>query len=165
MYHIIRYTSKTFLPYDSNVGVVVDADDWISKDALRTVEKVFRKHPDALITHGSYKKMSRGRRTKISRPYPKHGNIRKLPWRGSHMKTIKWKILKKARPSWFQHKGKWLGAASDLALMFNCVEISGLNKTKHVYKVIYYWNDNTTKRKRMLEKKCEKVLRNKVKNT
>ena len=159
MYLIIRETKMALNPDDKNVAAVVDADDYIGKNALKTIEKVYRKHPETLITHGSYKKMSKGNRTKISRPYPKSGNIRKFPWRGSHLKTFKWKIIKQAKPSWFQHNGKWLQAASDLALMFNCVEIAGLNRVRHIHKVIYYWNDHVTKRKKMLQKKCEKLLR------
>ena len=160
MYNIIRYALIAFNPDDYNVGVIVDADDWISKNALKTVEGVFRKNPDIDITYGSYRKQSVKRRTKISNSYPKHGNVRKLPWRGSHLKCIKWKILKKVKQQWFLHKGKWLGAASDLALMFNCIEISGLHRVRHVHKIIYYWNNKPNKKKRTLEKRCEKILRN-----
>jgi glycosyltransferase involved in cell wall biosynthesis len=161
MYYIVRCALKTFNPDDRDIASIVDADDWISKDALKSVANVFKKHSDTYITHGSYKKMSKNRRTKISKPYPKRGNIRKLPWRGSHMKCIKWKIIKQAKPQWFQHNGKWLEAASDLALMFNCVELAGLKRVRHVHKIIYYWNNHTTKKKRRLQKKCEKILRNK----
>lgn len=161
LYSIIRYALIAFNPDDNTVGAIVDADDWISKDALQTVANVYRKYPNTLITHGSYRKQSVKRRTKISNPYPKSGNISKLPWRGSHLKCIKWKILKKAKSSWFQHKGKWLQAASDLALMFNSIEISGLHRVRHVHKIIYYWNDHPNKKKRILEKRCERILRNK----
>ena len=161
MYKIIRQTDRTMKPNNDVVAAVIDADDFISKDAFSMVEREYRKHPDTLITYGSYKKMSRKKRTKISRAYPKSGNVRKLPWRGSHLKTIRWKILKQVKPKWFQYKGKWLEAASDLALMFPCIELAGLKRSRHIHKVIYYWNDNMTKRKRAVQKRCEKILRGK----
>lgn len=159
MYLIIREARLAFNPDDKDVSAVVDADDYISKEALATGAQVFKKHPETLIIHGSYKKISKGRRTKISNPYPKSGNIRKLPWRASHLKFVKWKIIKQAKPLWFQNNGKWLQAASDLALMFNCIEIAGLDKVRHIHKVIYYWNDHITRRKIRLQRKCEKLLR------
>jgi glycosyltransferase involved in cell wall biosynthesis len=159
MYSIIGLTKHVFKPDNDDVAAVVDADDYISKEALATVERVYREHSDTLITHGSYKKISKGRRTKISKPYPRNGDIRKLSWRGSHLKTIKWRIIKQAKPQWFQHGGKWLEAASDLALMFGCIGITGLKKVRHIHKVIYYWNDHVTLRKKRLQRKCEKLLR------
>ena len=159
MYAIIKQTEKILEPQDRDVTAVIDADDYVSKDAFATVERVYRKHPNTRITHGSYKKRSKGRRTKISKPNPKRGNIRKLLWRASHLKTIKWKIIKQVKPDWFKHKGKWLEAASDLALMFPCIELAGLKRVRHVHKVIYYWNDHMTKRKKILQKQCERRLR------
>lgn len=161
MYRVVKQAELVFSPTDSDVAVVVDADDFISKDALATIEKAYREHDNIAVTHGSYLKMSKGKRTRVSKANPIKGDIRKLPWRSSHLKSIKWGILKQINKYWFMHKGKWLEAASDLALMFPCIEIAGLENVHYIHKVIYYWNDHVTKRKRVLEKKCEKIIRNK----
>lgn len=161
MYAIIAQAARRLHPQDADVAVVVDADDHIAKDAFATIEEVFRKNPGVYITHGSYMKMSVHRRTKVSRPNIKKGSIRKLPWRSSHLKAIEWEVIRQAKPSWFQHKGIWLEAASDLALMFPCIELVGLSRVKHIHKVIYYWNDHMTKKKRVAQKRCEKILRGK----
>lgn len=158
MFKVIRVCGKTFFPDDEDIVVVVDADDWITKDALFKHYEKYRKY-NALITHGSYMKLSKSKKTKISRPYPKSGNVRRLAWRGSHLKTIKWKVVKHAKAEWFQHNGKWLEAASDLALMFNCIEIAGINNVFHVKEVVYYWNDHVTKKKEKIQGKCAKILR------
>ena len=72
----------------------------------------------------------------------------------------KWKVLKHIDDSWFMHRGKYLRAASDLALMFPCIEIAGFDRTKFVSKMIYMWRDNTpSKTSRSLQKKCEAVIR------
>jgi hypothetical protein len=156
----IKWANCVLKPDDDTVFVILDADDWLSHTALQRIERVYRRYPDTLITHGSYIKLSKKRKTKISKPYPKDGNVRKLPWRGSHTKTIKWKILKNIKPEWFQHKGKWLEAASDLALMFPCIELAGLKHVRHIPRITYYWRDNTPdKTKKALQVKCEKILR------
>ena len=98
MYRIIKDAEKDFCPKDNSIAVIVDADDYITKDAFETVVKVFRKHSEVRITHGSYMKMSRKKRTRISRPNPKKGNIRKLPWRSSHLKAIRWEVIKRVEP-------------------------------------------------------------------
>lgn len=161
MYWTIKNIKWIFNPEDGTVIGVLDADDWLSKDALKVVARVYRRYPKTGITHGSYKKLSKGGRTRVSRANPKKGNIRKLPWRSSHFKTIRWDVIKKVKPGWFQYKGKWLEAASDLALMFPCIEIAGLENVRFISKIIYYWNNKTTRRKRILQKKCAKILRGK----
>ena len=162
MFFAIKWAACILKPDDDTVFAILDADDWLSKSALQRVEHIYRKYPKTLITHGSYLKLSVGRKTKISRPYPRSGNVRKLPWHGSHLKTIKWKILKNIKDEWFQHKGQWLDAASDLALMFPCIELAGLKNVRHIPQSIYYWRDNTpSKTSRKAQVKCEKILRGK----
>lgn len=159
MYNIL-FKALYFRPGADTFCAIVDADDFIAKDALATVAQVICKEPNVKITHGSYMKLSKKRRTKISNVNIQKGNIRKMPWRSSHLKVINWQILLKgAKAEWFQHKGKWLQAASDLALMFPCIEIAGLENVRHIHKIIYYWNDHVTKKKRALQKKCEKIIR------
>jgi len=146
---------------DEDVICVLDADDWLSKDALTVVDRMYRK-TGCWLTYGSYKKLSKGRRTKISSAYPRLARIRKYPWRASHLKTFKWKLAKNLNKGHFQHEGKWLRAASDVALMFPLLELAGLKRCKHIHKVIYEWRDNTpTKTKRRIQKSCEKIIRQK----
>jgi glycosyltransferase involved in cell wall biosynthesis len=159
MYNIIHVADRLLKPGEEDVAAIVDADDRLSKYAFEKVAAVYRDKPKTLVTHGSYVKMSKGRRTKISRPNPRHGSIRKLPWRSSHLKTVKWKIIKQAVPEWFQHKGEWLEAASDLALMFGCIEIAGLKRVEFVKDPIYLWFDNVTEEKKIKQSRSEKMLR------
>ena len=159
MFSIISVADWYMKAQNEEVIAFLDSDDFLPKNALAIVERTYRKHPGTLITHGSYVKMSKRRKTRISRPNPKKGNIRRLPWRSSHLKTVKWKILKNMKSGWFIHKGKWLKAASDLAVMFPCIELAGLNRVRFIPNITYYWNDNVTKKKRTIQKKCERILR------
>ena len=159
MYCIIGDADRLFKPEKDAVAAILDADDYLAKRAFETVAKKYVRYPEIKITHGSYMKVSKNKRTKVSKAYPKSGDIRKLPWRGSHLKTIKWDVIVQIRMKWFIYKEAWLEAASDLALMFGCVDIVGLSKVKHIHDIIYYWNDNVTKKKRIVQKRCEKILR------
>jgi len=142
----------------------LDGDDYLHKDALRKVAKAYKKH-NCLVTYGSYIKKSKGRKTKISRPYKSTDNVRKAKWHGSHLKTFKLHLGKRLTPECFQDsKGNWLDAASDLALMFPIMEMAGLNRCHHISKPIYYWRDgHSDSTKRSLQIKCEKIVRGKNK--
>jgi len=159
MWFSIKFAASILRPTDETIFAFLDADDWLAPEALQKHAKVYRKYPDTLVTHGSYIKVSKSRRTKISKPYPKHGKVRKLPWKGSHLKACKWAVLKHIEPEWFQHKGQWLDAASDLALMFGVIDIAGLEHTRHVHSLVYYWRDHMTKRKAEAQMRCERIQR------
>ena len=160
MYVGISKTATAFRPKNEDVFCILDADDWLSKDALETVAAVYKKHPETLVTYGSYIKESIGRKTKISRPYPKLATVRRYPWRASHLKTMRWKVLKNISKTWFVYKNEWLPAASDVALMLPILELAGLHRCRHISKAIYHWRDNTEfKTNRKLQKKCEKIIR------
>jgi len=162
MYFAITEAARQLKPQDKDVFAILDGDDWLSKTAFIRPVRIFEKYPKILITHGSYVKVSKGRKTRISKAYPKSGKVRKLPWRGSHLKCIKWEVLKHIKKEWFQNKGVWLNAASDVALMFPCIELAGLKRVIHIPQATYYWRDNTKKStKRIAQKKCEKILRKK----
>ena len=147
-----------------DIIAVVDGDDKLRKRAFKKVHKSYIEH-NCLVTYGSYIKLSKGRKTKISRPYKPTDNVRKAKWHGSHLKTFKVHLAKRLTPECFQDsKGNWLDAASDLALMFPIMEMAGLNRCHHISKPIYYWRDgHSDSTKRSLQIKCEKIVRGKKK--
>lgn len=147
-----------------DVVCVLDADDYLHYDALRVVHHQYKKHPNTLITHGSYIKTSKGRTTKVSKPYPVDCDPRTHKWRGSHLKTVKYKVFECIPKDYFKHKGKWLDAASDLALMIPAMEIAGMDRVRHIAKPIYYWRDNYGgNTNASLQKECDMIVRTKPK--
>lgn len=145
---------------DDDVLCVLDADDWLDKKALRVVQQAYQKNPDALVTYGSYRKRSKGARTRVSRPYKSEDKVRSAKWHGSHFKTFKWKLAKHLDQSWFRHKGEWLQAASDLAVMMPLMEMAGMDRCVWIERLIYNWRDDTpykTNRKEQI--RCEKIVR------
>jgi len=149
-----------------DVIAIVDADDWLEQEALEVVAHEYRHHPETLLTYGSYIKVSKGRKTKVSVAYDSKDDVRKAPWHASHLKTFKWKLYKdNIGPKHFKDdQGKWLPAASDLALMFPLMELAGLDRCRHVKRAIYWWRDNTPyKTRRELQIQSEKIVRLKPK--
>ena len=126
-------------PADEEVIAIVDADDTIPKNALKTEAKVYESRPDLLATYGSYWRQDKKKVTKTSQKYKSRKQLRKV-WHGSHLKTFKYKLFKHLKKSAFKDdNGKWLQAASDLALMIPLIEMAGLKRTKYIRKITYYY--------------------------
>lgn len=164
--HAVREAEKSnFNDWDGeDVIVIVDGDDFIHGGALRSIAKIYHKHCKTLLTYGSYIKLSKGRKTKISRPYPGNVDVRNYKWRASHLKTFKVKLWKYFIRHYKNHlkdsRGVYYPAASDVAIMIPMMELAGWERCRHCSKLIYYWRDNTNhKTKRDLQKKCEKMIR------
>jgi glycosyltransferase involved in cell wall biosynthesis len=116
----------------------LDADDELFDYALKIVAKAYEKKPDLLATHGSYWRMDLKRRTKMSRAYRK--SVRTESWRGSHLKTFKYKLMAHFPKKYLKDKkGNWYKASSDVALMIPILELAGLDRVKFIHKCIYKW--------------------------
>jgi len=146
-----------------DVVCVLDADDYIHPKALKYVDREY-KCKNVLVTHGSYIKLSKGRRTRVSKPYKSWENIRKVPWRASHLKTFRVSLIKPLKSDIFIHNDKYLTAASDLALMMPICELAGWDRVRFIKKEIYYWRDNTPHKTNVKDqKRCEAIIRAKPK--
>jgi len=154
-------TLQTCGANSNDICAIVDADDFIHKGTFRYINKLYERKPSILLTYGSYIKLSKGRRTRISRVYKKEAQVRKAKWHASHLKTFKFKLFRELPEEYVKdEKGEWLPAASDLAIMMGLIEMAGLDQCKYVEKLCYYWRDDTPyKTDRKLQLKCEKIIR------
>jgi len=141
----------------------LDADDMLKFGALKIVAKEYEKKPKLLVTHGSYWRTDLQRRTKTSKKYNKDKPVREQPWRGSHLKTFKYKLMEHFKKRWLKDKkGKWYMASSDMALMIPILELAGLDRVKFIRKAIYKWRMTSKallKTDRQLQIKNEKEIR------
>jgi len=163
MWHGMNLIKENLYPKPEDVICILDADDSLDDRALETVNKHYERK-DCLVTHGSYIKLSKKRKTRVSKPYPAGVKVRKSRWRGSHFKTFKLKLWEHFPRRYLQdEKGRWGEAASDLGLMFTIMELAGMDKVRHISKPIYLWKDNTKfKTDVEKQKKWEKIFRNKT---
>lgn len=160
MWHGINLIEEQLYPRPEDVICILDADDSLDPRALEIVNKHYERK-GCLATHGSYLKKSKGRKTKVSKPYPPGVKVRRFRWRGSHLKTFKFKLWEYFPKKYLQdEEGNWGKAASDLALMFTIMELAGLKNVSHISKPIYNWKDNTKfKTSGGQQKKWEKIFR------
>jgi len=141
-----------------DVVCILDADDWLDKRAFEIVKRTYER-TNCLVTYGSYIKRSKGRKTKVSKPYKDTDNVRTGRWHGSHLKTFKYKLWKYFPEEYLQHKGRWAEAASDRGLMYGIMEIAGLKNCRHIKEPIYYWRDNTPSKTSVeLQKKWTEIF-------
>lgn len=154
---------EIFGAFDTDIVAWIDADDYLNtKDALSIVRGKYENNASCVLTYGSYVKKSKGMKTRISKKYVGPENVRKGPWRFSHLKTMSWGLFRQLPKSCFQHKGKWIPAASDVALMLPAVEVAGVENCYHVSTPIYVWRDGypgSTNKSR--QTKYDKIIRKK----
>lgn len=146
---------------DEDVVCIVDADDFLDTRAFSVVNKAY-KDEKCLVTYGSYIKMSKGRKTVVSKKYKTWTDVRKNTWHGSHLKTFKFKLWKYFPKEYMMHDGVWAEAASDRALMYGLIELAGYERCKHIKDPIYFWNDTAShKTDSKLQEKWDKIMRKK----
>lgn len=147
-------------PHPEDIIVIVDGDDWIEREAFNIVVSAYKKHPECLLTYGSYINENKGRTTKVSERRIKMP-IRKTKWAASHLKTFKYKLWQHFPPDYLQHDGMWAEAASDRGLMYALVELAGVEHCVHIKRPIYHWRPTKHKTEMKLQKKWEEIFRNK----
>jgi hypothetical protein len=130
-------------PYEEDILVILDADDWLyDKNVLEYLAEIY-KNPDVWITLGSYIKLSRVKRGGTARIITENCNIRTGKWILSHLKTFKyflWRSIKDIdfRTSW---SGEYYTMSDDTAFMCPMVEMAGPNHRKFIKRLLYVYND------------------------
>jgi len=129
LYNVANFleASRLLNPQNEDVMVMIDADDWLaSNQVLSILKENYDSKPDLLVTHGSWKPYPKPNITN-NFPYTEYefkNNIRKFTWRGSHLRTCKYKIWKHLKEEDLKDQnGKFYSVTGDLALMFPLLEI------------------------------------------
>jgi hypothetical protein len=126
---------------DDDVICVVDLDDRLLPGALETVKATYDASPKVLLTYGSYVNAS-GRPARFNGAYKRGENVRRAPWRASHLRTFKYRLWKQLPMSaCLDADGEWFQMCADLAVMIPLMEIAGLDRCQHISKPIYWYND------------------------
>jgi hypothetical protein len=137
-------------PADDDVIVSVDADDWLTgPDSLEWVKVAYMADPNLMLTYGSWVGHPNPKvRTNTWGPYTEEefkGNIRKLSWRGSHLKTFKHRLWKRVdRKDFKDPRGTGYYRVSwDLAFMWPMLEMAGHKRVRWIPQRIYTHNQAT----------------------
>jgi len=132
-----------------DIIVSIDADDWLARaDSLEVVKREYDSDADLLLTYGSwmsYPNPSANTNTKEPyRPEDFEGNIRKVSWRASHLKTFKRKLWDRVDRAGFEDpQGGYFRVAWDLAFMWPMLEMAGYRRTRWIPERIYVYNQET----------------------
>jgi hypothetical protein len=132
-------------PFDEDIMVTLDADDWLhNSDVFSIVKSYYDKYPDILLTHGSWVGYPFPNATTNNAPYTEEefkGNIRKIPWRASHLRTFKYKLWKKVKDEDLRDgQGNYYESAWDLAMMWPMLEMAGFSRVKFIPEKLLVYN-------------------------
>lgn len=145
-------------PEIKDIICMVDSDDWLYPDALKTLGKYYDE--DTLLTYGSFILDCSGKKSRICKPYKKGTDVRTSKWRATHLRTFRAELFRKLPVNYLTHKERWIPAASDLATMIPMIELAGLGNCKFVKEPIYHYNNKTDYSiKRGLQRKWERIIR------
>jgi glycosyltransferase involved in cell wall biosynthesis len=137
-------------PNDDDIIISIDADDWLAhNDVLNIVDKYYMENKDLLITCGSWQTFPE--HTKIPSNCISYNEkdfqkgIRKTLFRGTHLRTLKYKVFKSIPESEFTHSktGEIYKAAGDAAIMIPAIESVGLERYKFIPEILYIYNRET----------------------
>jgi glycosyltransferase involved in cell wall biosynthesis len=131
-------------PSNEDIIIFLDCDDWLMDNALEMVVGMYEKYPETLVTHGSLvPSPDNGGYKKINNPYTKDefSNIRGARWKGSHLKSMKYKVFKMIKDEDFRDdNGAYFCSGVDLAVMFPALEMAGHDRVKFIKEKIYVYN-------------------------
>jgi hypothetical protein len=136
-------------PDPDDVLVTLDGDDWLnSTDVLAKVRALYDAQSDLLLTYGSWVGYPDPNCVNNSAPYMGAefvgGILRKGPWRGSHLRTFKYRLWQKVKDEDMRGSdGMYYDCAWDLAFMWPMLEMAGYDRVKWVKDPLYVYNRET----------------------
>lgn len=137
--------SEMLHPSDDDVLITLDADDWLYDiNALGIVASYYERNPELLLTHGSWSGYPNPNANTNNAPYTEEefkGNIRKLPWRASHLRTFKHKLWRRVKDEDLRFSdGSYYESAWDLAMMWPMLEMATFSRVKFIPEKLYVYN-------------------------
>lgn len=140
--------SKLLAPSDDEVLMMLDADDWLyGPKSLSIVQGYYDRDPELLLTHGSWTSVPDPNvinNNLAYTPYEFEVGIRRSRWKGSHLRTFKYKLWKNIKDEDLRDEnGQYMKTAWDLFLMFPMLEMAGYSRVKFIPEILYVYNQET----------------------
>jgi glycosyltransferase involved in cell wall biosynthesis len=129
--------------HSDDIVACVDADDFLcDPHAFQIIADSYNSNPDLLLTYGSYVNLSSNKCGKFCKPYLAGESFRTSDWRGSHLKTFKYKLWKQLPDSELRDEdGEYFKCCADRAMMVPMMELAGYERISHIPMIIYCYND------------------------
>lgn len=153
-----------------DVVMWLDGDDWLLPGAHAIIEQVYARHPETLVTWGSFVTAAGERGIAAAYSLDEWASgIRRAPWKASHLKTFRAEI---ARHLFLEHgrelrdgDGGWLTLAIDQAVMFPLLELAGADRSRFNPAPVYVYDHgasfeaNATEHERQRERVVSALIR------
>ncbi len=133
---------------EDDIAVFLDGDDWFScDDALTQINKLYEQS-ECWVMYGQFRHASSGKYG-ISMPFPDKDTFSRQReyWVSSHVRTFRAGVYHKIAeqdPGYAcmrDENGDWYQTASDLAIMYPVLELSGFERICFNDQVLYVYND------------------------
>lgn len=164
------YNALIKLPIgDEDIVLLLDGDDFIFGEyAFQIINEKY--NSNILLTYGQFID-NYGRVYNCQYSEKEFKNLRRSPWKASHLKTFKYKLFKellKQDPEGSNFKydnGNFFMASSDMSIMIPLMEIAGFENITAMSNVLYCYrlhnnNDHASEEGRRLQKEAELCVRN-----
>jgi glycosyltransferase involved in cell wall biosynthesis len=146
MENIYKYLTE--LPIkDEDIVILLDGDDYLFGEyALQIVNEKYNN--DALLTYGQYINNYGQIGHCAAYTESEFENVRKAPWKASHLKTFKYKLFKAllqqdpGAMSFKFNNGQFYMAASDQAIMIPLMEIAGYEHVSYINNIVYCYRQS-----------------------
>ncbi len=129
-----------------DIAVFVDGDDWLPNKKVLSYVNDFYNENDCWVMYGQ-SSWTDGRRGFASAyPESEFNNLRKLPFRVSHLRTFRAGLYQKIQeqdPQFLSIKdssGEFYKMTYDVAIMFPVMEMAGYDKVKFNDTILYVYN-------------------------
>lgn len=159
-------TIRRSKPEPEDVIVPIDADDFLTDEyAFKIVSDAYKDNKDLLLTHGSYVNLSSSKTGKFCGEYKEGESFRTSPWRGSHLKTFKYKLFNQIPDSEYSDvDGSYYKCCADRAMMIPMMEKAGYDRIKFIQMILYCYNDMNPISVWRTMKEESKRIRNRITN-
>lgn len=148
---------------DEDVVLFLDGDDWLNNQ-VDTIE-IYNKHyntQDTLCTYGSIR-----RTNGVCKPWGAFDlkkPFRKQPWKGTAMRTCKYRVFKHIKHEHILDKtGEYYSMAQDLALFYPVLEMSA-TRSRYVSDLVYIYNVDTPMNDYKIDFKTQQRLDKEIKS-
>jgi len=175
---LANYYTGTYLCQDQEIVVHLDGDDWFKHEyVLQKLNNVYQ-GKNVWMTYGQNEEIhfdkennkfytAKGHCKKTGSGPVRFNAYREIAWRYTHLKTHYAGLFKHIKlKSLFDNDGRFFVSATDSAMMFSMLELSG-GKFKFIDEILYVYNAlnpiNHKKIRKLRQIRCKSIARAKKK--
>lgn len=128
----------------SDIVVIVDGDDWLTNSQVLAKLNQYYANPDVWVTYGNYQTYPKKKGScckPVTKKFLKSGNIRRMPWYFTHLRTFYAGLFQQIRLEDFVDR-IFFDVTYDFAIMFPIIEMA-TDHTFFVPKPLYTLNRET----------------------